>query len=84
MINEINTELFVELSDEQQQLVAGGNGGSLQFDDLIKNTFAEKTNVVDSKVYQTADGYGSSTLQETTIANREVASEALKKFGITV
>ncbi len=82
MINETNTELFVELSDEQQQLVAGGysydNGG---LTDIIYTDLNEKQSLKKFSFNAASTREGSVVTQDYANLNHDFSTKAFKYFA---
>ncbi|NHC38309.1 CTB family bacteriocin [Scytonema millei] len=84
MINETNTELFVELSDEQQQLVAGGSYwggyGDNSIYDALGTSLKETQSVQHLKVGIASTRQGSYVEQDYLNANHKFETDAFKYF----
>ncbi|PSB41477.1 hypothetical protein C7B80_30595 [Cyanosarcina cf. burmensis CCALA 770] len=84
MINETNTELFVELSDEQQQLVAGGYSwdsyGDNSIYDALGTSLKENKSVQHLKVGIASTRDGSYVEQDYLNANHKFETDAFKYF----
>ncbi|AFY90290.1 MAG: hypothetical protein CLLPBCKN_005872 [Chroococcidiopsis cubana SAG 39.79] len=85
MINETNTELFVELSDEQQQLVAGGysypgGGDGQSIYDILNTSLKENKSVQHLKVGIASTRDGSYVEQDYLNANHKFETDAFKYF----
>ena len=83
MINE-NTELFIELSDEQQQLVAGGHSwdgyGDNSIYDALGTSLKENKSVQHLKVGIASTRDGSYVEQDYLNANHKFETDAFKYF----
>lgn len=80
----INSELLVELSDEQQQVVTGGNllGGTpiKKIDDTLATFYKTNTAVLDLNVAQASTSGGSTNLQRFAIADLKIDTAAHKQL----
>lgn len=78
----MQSELLIELSDEQQEVVSGGNGGGLMVDDLISTRFKELTEDFAFAADVVSGKEGSRVQQKVGAKKMLTITDALKDFSI--
>ena len=76
----INAELFVELSEEQQQLVSGGGGSGDVLKDKLATYFKANETVTNLEVAQDSGPKGSTNLQSFQHDTANINTAAFKDF----
>jgi len=84
MLHEMNSELFVELSEDQAQVVTGGSYGGYPggdyIDDHLNTYYNQKDKATLLEVSQFSDPCGSGTVQKFANVSKEINTGASKDF----
>jgi len=76
----MNSELLIELSDEQQELVSGG-GQLTDLSDSLGTNFSKENSLVQLEVGQTSGLNGSTNIQSFGQAFQEIDTSASKRLS---
>jgi hypothetical protein len=77
----MNSELFVELSDEQQQLVAGGQ---LDNSDVLSTYYTQDQSATTLATVQASGPGGSANVQDLAIVSRSINTGADRDFNVSI
>ena len=82
MFSEIKSELIVELSDEQQQIVTGGSYGGYgdTIEDYLNTYYTQNDKKTLLEVTQVSGPSGSATVQKFANVSKEIDTAAFKDF----
>jgi len=80
----INSEFFVELSEEQQQLVAGGGGSGDVLKDKLATYFKANETITNLEVAQESTPKGSTNLQSFQHDTANINTAAYKDLFATL
>jgi hypothetical protein len=82
MLSEIKSELLVELSDEQQQVVTGGSYGGYgdKIEDYLETYYKQKDQATILEVTQASGPNGSANVQKFANISKHIDTAAYKDF----
>lgn len=80
MLSEMKSELIVELSDEQQQIVTGGSYGGDKIEDYLETYYKQHDQATLLEVTQVSGPYGSANVQKFANVSKEIDTAAYKDF----
>ena len=82
MLSEIKTELIVELSDEQQQIVTGGSYGGYgdKIEDYLETYYKQHDQATLLEVNQISGSNGSVNIQKFANVSKHIDTAAYKDF----
>ena len=82
MLQEMNSELFVELSEEQAQVVTGGSYGGYgdKIEDYLSTYYNQKDKATLLEVTQFSGPQGSGNIQKFANVSKEIDTGAYKDF----